>query len=90
MKRNLFKNLLPLMLALGVLTACTDSEENGSGNGGQVAAVDAGPAFTDKLVDVNRDGQAYGQVAIRFYSAMPRRSERRVIVDATTFEQIMK
>ena len=71
MKRNLFKNLLPLMLALGVLPACTDSEENGSGYGGQVAAVDAGPAFTDKLVDVNRDGQAYGQVAIRFYSDMP-------------------
>ena len=59
-----------MLLASVVLTACTDNNDNPSGNP-QPTPVDAGPSYTDKTVDVNRDGKAYGQVSLRFYSNMP-------------------
>ena len=59
-----------MLLAFVLVTACTDNDDNPSDNTPQ-SAVDAGPSYTDKTVDVNRDGKAYGQVALRFYSDMP-------------------
>ena len=61
---------LLMLLAFVLVTACTDNDDNPSDNTPQ-SAVDAGPSYTDKTVDVNRDGKAYGQVALRFYSDMP-------------------
>ena len=61
-----------MALAIFVMAACTDNNENeNEGGGQQSAAIDAGPAYTDKTVDVNRDGAGYGQVSLRFYSDMP-------------------
>ena len=63
-----------MMLAMMVLAACADSNDDSADNpidNLQPTAVDAGPSYTDKTVDVNRDGKAYGQVALRFYSDMP-------------------
>ena len=59
-----------MLLAIIALTACSDNNDNPSDNP-QPSPVDEGPSFTDKTVDVNRDGKAYGQVALRFYSDMP-------------------
>jgi hypothetical protein len=61
---------LLMLLAFVLVTACTDNDDNPSDNTPQ-SAIDAGPSHTDKTVDVNRDGKAYGQVALRFYSDMP-------------------
>ena len=58
------------MLAFMVLTACTDKNDN-PGDNPQQTPVDVGPAYTDKLVDVNRDGKVNGRVSLRFYSDMP-------------------
>ena len=63
-----------MMLAMMVLAACADSNDDSADNpidNLHPTAVDAGPSYTDKTVDVNRDGKAYGQVALRFYSDMP-------------------
>ena len=59
-----------LLLAFIVMTACTDSDEN-PGDNTQQTPVDAGPAYTDKMVDVNRNGKVNGQVSLRFYSDIP-------------------
>ena len=59
-----------MLLAIILLSACTDNDDNPSGTP-QPPAVDVGPSFAEKTVDVSRDGNAYGQVAIRFYSDMP-------------------
>ena len=59
-----------MLLSFIALTACTDNDDNADDNR-QTTAVDAGPSYTDKTVDVNRDGNAYGQVSLRFYSDMP-------------------
>lgn len=61
---------LLMMLALIVFAACTDDNDN-QGDNPQQGAIDAGPSYTDKKVDVKRDGKAYGQVSLRFYSNMP-------------------
>ena len=61
---------LLMLLASMVLVACTDNNDNPGDNPPQTP-VDAGPSYTDKTVDVNRDGNAYGQVSLRFYSDMP-------------------
>lgn len=61
---------LLMLLAILVLAACTDNNDN-PGDNPPLTPVDAGPSYTDKTVDVNRDGNAYGQVALRFYSDMP-------------------
>ena len=61
---------LMTLLAFMVLTACTDNDDN-PGYNSQSAPVDAGSTYTDKTVDVNRDGKADGQVSLRFYSDMP-------------------
>ena len=61
---------LLMLLTIILFAACTDNKDNPSDNP-QQTPVDAGPAYTDKTVDVNRDGKAYGQVALRFYSDMP-------------------
>jgi hypothetical protein len=47
-----------------------DNQDN-PGGGPQLAPVDEGPAYTDKTVDVNRDGKVNGQVSLRYYSDMP-------------------
>ena len=65
---NKTTNIL-MLLVIMVLAACTDNNENPVGNL-QPASVDAGPSYTDKTVEVNRDGNAYGQVSLRFYSDM--------------------
>lgn len=59
-----------MLLASMVLVACTDNNDN-SGDNPPQTPVDAGPSYTDKTVDVNRDGNAYGQVSLRFYSDLP-------------------
>lgn len=64
------KTKLLMLLAIMVLTACTDNNDNPSDNP-QPTPVDAGPSYTDKMVDVNRDGKTYGQVSLRFYSDLP-------------------
>ena len=61
---------LLMLLTIILFAACTDNKDNPSDNP-QQTPVDAGPAYTDKTVDVNRDGNAHGQVALRFYSDMP-------------------
>ena len=61
---------LLMLLALIVFAACTDDNDN-QGDSPQQGAIDAGPSYTDKMVDVKRDGKAYGQVSLRFYSNMP-------------------
>ena len=59
-----------LLLAFMVMTACSDNDE-ASGDNTQQTPVDVGPAYTDKMVDVNRDGKVSGQVSLRFYNDMP-------------------
>ncbi len=59
-----------MLLAMVLSTACTDDNDNGGGSS-QSTAVDAGPAFSEKTVSVNRDGQAFGQVTLRYYADMP-------------------
>ena len=51
------KTLLVLLLATTVLASCVDNQDN-PGGGPQLAPVDEGPAYTDKTVDVNRDGKS--------------------------------
>ncbi len=64
------KTLFFLILATTVLASCVDNQDN-PGGGPQLAPVDEGPAYTDKTVDVNRDGKVNGQVSLRYYSDMP-------------------
>ena len=59
-----------MLLAVLLLTACTDNHDNDGGIT-PLTAIDKGPSYTDKMVDVNRDGKAYGQVSLRFYSDLP-------------------
>jgi hypothetical protein len=61
---------LLMLLALLLLTACRDNHDNDV-DITPLTAIDEGPSYTDKMVDVNRDGKAYGQVSLRFYSDMP-------------------
>lgn len=58
-----------LMLAVMTLVGCTDNID--APVNPVEEAVDEGPSYTEKTVDVNRDGQAYGQVTLRFYADMP-------------------
>jgi hypothetical protein len=60
--------LLPLLASI-VFSACVDNNDYGIDP--QSSPVDEGPSYTDKMVDVNRDGKAYGRVSLRFYSDMP-------------------
>ena len=62
--------LLMLLLTVILFAACTDNNDN-PGDPTQLPAIDAGPSYTDKTVDVNRDGKTYGQVSLRFYSDLP-------------------
>ena len=55
--------MLAAFLLFGIMTMLTgcsadDDEVNDNGDS-QPASVDAGPSYTDKTVDVNRDGNAY-------------------------------
>ena len=59
-----------MLLTIILFAACTDNNDN-PGDPTQLPAIDAGPSYTDKTVDVNRDGNIYGQVSLRFYSDMP-------------------
>ena len=59
-----------MLLVIILFAACTDNNDN-PGDPTQLPAIDAGPSYTDKTVDVNRDGNIYGQVSLRFYSDMP-------------------
>jgi hypothetical protein len=52
------------------IASCTDNDDT-AGDDSQPTPIDAGPTYTDKMVAVNRDGNAYGQVSLRFYSDMP-------------------
>ena len=61
---------LLMLLATILFAACTDKQDN-PGDNPQPTPVDAGPSYTDKMVDVNRDGQLFGKVSLRFYSNMP-------------------
>ena len=61
---------LLMLLTVILFAACTDNNDN-PGDNPQPTPVDAGPSYTDKMVDVNRDGKTYGQVSLRFYSDMP-------------------
>ncbi len=61
---------LLMLLVIILFAACTDNNDN-PGDPTQLPAIDAGPSYTDKTVDVNRDGNIYGQVSLRFYSDMP-------------------
>lgn len=69
-KETLWRRLFLLLLVTVTLAACTDSD-NSLSDSPQSTALDEGPSFTDKAVDVNRDGNAYGQVSLRFYSDKP-------------------
>ena len=61
---------LLMLLAIILFAACTDNNDN-PGDNPQPTPVDAGPSYTDKMVDVNRDGKSFGKVSLRFYSDMP-------------------
>ena len=67
---------LQLLLASVLLSACSEIVESSyedpewTDDDGP-SCVDKGPSYTDKMVDVNRDGKNYGQVSLRFYSDMP-------------------
>ena len=69
-KETIWRRLFLLLLVTVTLSACTDSDDSLS-DSPQSTALDEGPSFTDKAVDVNRDGNAYGQVSLRFYSDKP-------------------
>ena len=69
MIRSKWISLLLLVITLS-MASCTDNEDN-AGNGSQLPPIDVGQSYTEKMVDVNRDGNAYGQVSLRFYSDMP-------------------
>ena len=75
---------LLMFLAAMALTACTDNIDISDGSS-QTTPVDAGPTYTDKTVDVNRDGNAYGQVSLRFYSDMP----SVAYISAADFHKVM-
>ena len=47
--------------------------------------VDVGPSYTVKTVDVNRDGNAYGQVSLRYYSDLP----SVAYISVTDFHRLM-
>ena len=61
---------LLMLLAIILFAACTDNNDN-PGDNPQPTPVDAGPSYTDKMVDVNRDSKSFGKVSLRFYSNMP-------------------
>jgi hypothetical protein len=61
---------LLMLLVIILFAACTDNNDN-PGDNPEPTPVDAGPSYTDKMVDVNRDGKTYGQVSLRFYSDLP-------------------
>ena len=62
MKKNQLKTkLFPILLAMVLLAACTDNDDNGGSS--QSSPVDVGPTYTDKTVDVNRDGKAYVKIS---------------------------
>ena len=61
---------LLMLLATILFAACTDKQDN-PGDNPQPTPVDAGPSYTDKIVDVNRDGQLFGKVSLRFSSNTP-------------------
>ena len=61
---------LLMLLVIILFAACTDNNDN-PGDNPQPTPVDAGPSYTEKMVDVNRDGKTYGQVSLRFYSDLP-------------------
>ena len=69
-KDYLWKYMLPLLLVMVGLSSCKDDNDDSNDNT-STTAIDAGPTYTDKAVDVNRDGKVYGQVSLRFYSDMP-------------------
>lgn len=61
-----------LLLLAVLLVACTDDNDYSADDGSsQPTAIDAGPSYTEKTVDVSRDGKAQGQVVLRFYSDKP-------------------
>ena len=63
--------LCAAIVAMSVtIASCTDNDDT-AGDDSQPTPIDAGPTYTDKMVAVNRDGNAYGQVSLRFYSDMP-------------------
>jgi hypothetical protein len=45
---------LLMLLTVILFAACTDNNDN-PGDNPQPTPVDAGPSYTDKMVDVNRD-----------------------------------
>ncbi len=69
MKRSKWISLLLLAITLSVVS-CSDNDGNSADNP-QPTPIDVGSPYTEKSVDVNRDGNAYGQVSLRFYSDMP-------------------
>jgi len=71
--KKMKKQFLYLLLSATVLlAACSDSDNDVNGEGtDRQTAVDAGPAYADKSLPVNRDGSAYGQAAVRYYSDKP-------------------
>ena len=63
--------LCAAIVAMSVtIASCTDND-NTAGDDSQPTPIDAGTTYTDKMVAVNRDGNAYGEVSLRFYSDMP-------------------
>ena len=74
-----------MLLTLVLMAACSDDTDNQGGGGSQPTIVDAGPTYTDKMVDVSRDGKAFGQVSLRFYSDMP----SVAYISAADFHRIM-
>ena len=67
-----------------MLVACTDNNDNPSDNT-PLTPVDVGPSYTVKTVDVNRDGNAYGQVSLRYYSDLP----SVAYISVTDFHRLM-
>ena len=75
---------LLMLLAIMFLVACTDNNDNPSDNT-PLTPVDVGPSYTVKTVDVNRDGNAYGQVSLRYYSDLP----SVAYISVTDFHRLM-
>ena len=71
MRKNLWM-LAAILICGAMLTGCSvDDNEINDNRDPQPTPVDRGPSYSDKTVTVNRDGNTYGQVSLRFYSDMP-------------------
>ncbi len=68
------KKSIFIIMLLSLLSACSDDsnmDTNNDTNNGLPAAMDPEKGYTERTVNVNRNGKDGGQVTLRFYNDMP-------------------